>query len=203
MKKLVLLIFISALLFSCKNNSEKNEDKSPETEILSEGNDLRNTDQIENGNINTTSTPGRTKKDTISLDSTPNNRPTDNPTINTTIASGTYIRTNGGSTCNCNCLDIALNNTSELCLVPNEIYINARYEKVGNNIEVYYSGNSAKTTKKDLPWNKFDKTVPIAILTSNGNTSELDWKGFSMNGEVAVDYALLGKKNLEGSYKKQ
>jgi hypothetical protein len=31
----------------------------------------------------------------------------------------------------------------------------------------------------------------------------LDWKGFSIDGELAVDYAIFGKKTLEGTYKKQ
>jgi len=31
----------------------------------------------------------------------------------------------------------------------------------------------------------------------------LDWKGFYIDGELAVDYAIYGKKTLEGTYKKQ
>jgi hypothetical protein len=55
-----------------------------------------------------------------------------------------------------------------------------------------------------VPFNTFDTTVPIAVLTqTSNNTLTLDWKGFSVNGDLAVDYAILGKKNLEGKFVKQ
>jgi zinc D-Ala-D-Ala carboxypeptidase len=32
---------------------------------------------------------------------------------------------------------------------------------------------------------------------------ELDWLGFTINGDLAMDYAIFGKKTLEGQYKKK
>ena len=195
MKKLILLFLLPVLLFSCKNNSEENKEKLPKT-VTSTG---------DNGSIEKEKTSNLPEQDSPQEESTNDNlAPTNNssnPSARNTLDQGIFIKTDGGTACNCNCLDIIPGNTSELCVVSNEIYIDARYEKVGNTIEVYYSGKSSKTTRDDMPWEKFDKNVPIAVL--NGSSNKLDWKGFSLNGKVAVDYALIGKKNLEGNYKKQ
>jgi zinc D-Ala-D-Ala carboxypeptidase len=108
------------------------------------------------------------------------------------------------ASCSCYCIEVKTSGTSELCLKENEIYINARYLKNGENLNIFYSGKSTRTTNKELPWDKFEKETPIAVLTSEGNgTYKLDWKGFSIDGKIAVDYAILGKKTLEGIYKKQ
>ena len=69
---------------------------------------------------------------------------------------------------------------------------------------MYYDSLASNTSDKKVPFNTFDTTVPIAVLTqTSNNTLTLDWKGFSVNGDLAVDYAILGKKNLEGKFVKQ
>ena len=97
-----------------------------------------------------------------------------------------------------------MNKSTELCLSEDEIYINARYAQAGDGVNMYYVSPSNKKTNEDLPWKEFDTNTPIAVLSAgkNGNMV-LDWKGFSIDGELAVDYAIYGKKTLEGTYKKQ
>lgn len=125
---------------------------------------------------------------------------------NSALSAGKYIKTEHleDSDCSCYCININLSTGSELCLKENELYINSRYSKSGNKINVYYTGKSSKTTNKDLPWDKFETNTPIAVLnpTAEGNF-KLDWKGFSIDGDIAVDYAIYGKKTLEGTYTKQ
>ena len=78
--------------------------------------------------------------------------------------------------------------------------------KSGNRVSnIFLVNPSAKNLEgKDMPWDKFDKNTPIATLTSKPNGEvEMDWLGFSINGDLAIDYAILGKKTLEGTYKKK
>ena len=94
-----------------------------------------------------------------------------------------------------------MNQNSELCLKKDEIYIQARFSKdADGKLNVFYVKPSEKNTNDKLPWDKFDTNKPIAVLTPSGKGLELDWKGFSIGGELAVDYALYGKKTLEGTY---
>lgn len=123
-----------------------------------------------------------------------------------TAISGVYIKDDRteDNACSCYCLDVQNNGTSELCLTEDKLYINARFETNGDNINVYYSGKSSRTSDSELPWDKFETGTPIAVLSPNDNGNlELDWKGFRIDGEIAIDYALLGKKTLEGTYKKK
>lgn len=106
----------------------------------------------------------------------------------------------------CEYVDIDLNGTSDLCIVHDRIYVTVRYEKTGNNsANVFFvAPKKDEDPEKELPWENFDKNTPIAELQFEpGGTAKLDWKGFSIDGEVATDYAILGKKTLEGTYKKQ
>ena len=119
--------------------------------------------------------------------------------------SGLYIRDDHpeDTACNCYCLDVQLNSTAELCLAENDLYIYGRFEQEGDLINIYYSGKSPKNTNTEIPWDEFDRNLPIAVLRSSGEGMKLDWKGFSINEQIAVDYALYGKKTLEGNYKKK
>lgn len=106
----------------------------------------------------------------------------------------------------CEYVDIDLNGTSDLCIVHDKIYVTARYEKTGNNsADVYFvAPKKDEDPDNEFPWEDFDTDVPIAELQFEpGGTATLDWKGFSIGGEVATDYAIYGKKTLEGTYKKQ
>ncbi|MCP9201415.1 hypothetical protein MKO06_16005 [Gramella sp. GC03-9] len=123
---------------------------------------------------------------------------------NNSILAGRYKKDGHpeDANCNCYCLDIQLNATSELCLADGELYVNGRFEKDGDKINIYYAGKSARTENSDIPWDQFEKNRPIAILSPEANGMSLDWIGFTINGEIAVDYALYGKKTLEGTYNK-
>ena len=119
--------------------------------------------------------------------------------------SGIYLKNDHpeDGNCSCYCIDVKMNGTSELCLVENDLYINGRFTKSGKQINVYFSGKSPKTENTEIPWDTFEKNTPIAVLTPSGNGFELDWKGFTVDGEIAVDYAIYGKKTLEGTYNKK
>ena len=108
--------------------------------------------------------------------------------------------------CNCDCMEISFTTTSELCILPDEMYISARFEKTGDlSANVFFvEPTNVANAEKELPWEKFDTTTPIATLVMEPNgTVVLDWKGFHINGEIATDYALLGKKTLEGTYERE
>lgn len=108
--------------------------------------------------------------------------------------------------CSCDCLEVSFTTTSELCISPDEIFISARFVKTdGNTANVFLvEPTRSENTKSELPWGNFDRDTPIAVLDLQPNGSMvLDWKGFHINGELATDYALLGKKTLEGTYQRE
>lgn len=121
---------------------------------------------------------------------------------------GQYIRIGQEAdlNCECYCLDLNFTSNSELCLSPDKIYINVKFEKTNNNlINVYLIDPSDISSEGDkIPWAKFDKNIPVATITPLPNGElDLDWLGFSINGDLAMDYAILGKKTLEGKFKKK
>jgi len=198
MKFYASLLCLMLVLVSCKDEDNNQEDK-PYFEI----------EQNENDN---TSEPGSEKSDSEinfnedeSIDS-PDNTSKNKMESSEAITSGTtYVKIDeNDANCRCYCVVLDMNNNTELCLSEDKMFINARYAKSGNNVNIYYVNPSAKNTNEDLPWEDFDTNTPIAVLSpdENGNM-ELDWKGFSIDGELAVDYAIYGKKTLEGTYKKQ
>ncbi|MFV9482950.1 hypothetical protein ACNI3T_03880 [Christiangramia sp. ASW11-125] len=106
------------------------------------------------------------------------------------------------SNCECYCLEIEAGKSSEICLKPGELYMEADFRKVGNEIHVFYKGASVKSKQNDIPWNDLDTGTAVATFSKvSANQYKLDWKGFQIDGKTAVDYALLGKKTLEGTYK--
>ena len=197
------IIMVSCLVLSftaCKNaNKDQSIDrKTTQEDYIEAKEDISTTTQDQPVNR----ARERSKEENVVENTQPNG--SKNTTSSRQI-SGTYIHTDhlADGDCSCYCIDVQMDGTSELCLSENELYINGRFEKSGNNINIYYSGKSARTDNSELPWDKFEKNTPIAVLTPSGNAFELDWKGFSINGEIAVDYALYGKKTLEGTYKKK
>ena len=129
----------------------------------------------------------------------------DTPTSNTT---GTYIKIGEESDSNCNCYCLNLNpaGNKELCLVPGEMYITSRFQKNSDNsIDVFLVEPAARNTQgKDMPWKDFDRNRPIAKIVPQANGEmDFDWLGFKINGDLAMDYAIFGKKTLEGQYKKK
>ncbi len=108
--------------------------------------------------------------------------------------------------CGCYCLDINFNSISELCLSPDTIYIQVRFEMTDSNlIEVYLTAPSDRNSQGEkISWDLFDRDRPIAIISpSSSGELDLDWLGFSIKGELAMDYAIFGKKTLEGKFKKK
>lgn len=127
--------------------------------------------------------------------------------IKSTIISGLYIKVGEESdnNCGCYCLDINLNSGSEMCLVKDEMYVNTRFQKNNDNtINVFLVSPSTRNKQKDVPFESFDTDSPIATISpmSNGEL-KLDWLGFKTNGDLLTDYAIYGKKTLEGNYKKK
>jgi len=108
--------------------------------------------------------------------------------------------------CGCYCLDLNFTSNAELCLSPDKIYINVKFEKTNTNlINVYLTDPSDINSEGDkIPWAKFDRNIPIATIAPQPNGElDLDWLGFSINGDLAMDYAIFGKKTLEGKFKKK
>lgn len=181
---------------SCKDNKENSQDQ-------------RNTDQEEyvgtNDDENTESYNEERPED---LNEIPDSgKIQDSVKVNDSRGklSGTYIKSDHPEdhNCNCYCIDVSMAGTSELCLSEGKLYINGRFEQSGNTINIYYTGKSSRTSDTEIPWDEFEKNTPIATLNPSGDGFKLDWKGFMINGEIAVDYALYGKKTLEGTYEKK
>ena len=187
MKKRFLSLIIILSVFACKDQPESGEyieDTNPQKEYIS-GAPEEKTEEPDNTTVTT-----HEKKSNPWLD----------------IDGTKYLKTDEqqDTQCNCYCLELNLSGMTELCLVEDEIYINSRFVKSGNEVQIFYTGPSDRNTNEDLPWDQFDKNQPLAVITpgSNGNL-ELDWKSFTMGGELAVDYAIYGKKTLEGTYTKR
>ena len=104
----------------------------------------------------------------------------------------------------CNSLDLNFNTPTPLCIDKNGIVISVRYIRQGNTVEMRYNSLVSNGTKKEIPFETFDKTTSLALITLSPNGFlKLDWKGFTINNDLATDYAILGKKNLEGTFKKK
>ena len=129
-----------------------------------------------------------------------------NPIVAT---NGRYRKVESGeatSDCNCRCVDIVYDKPTEWCIVKDEVYITARSKKTGENSAELYFVNASRDDSPDrgIPWDEFDTGTPIASIDFQPDgTAEVDWIGFSVNGEVATDYAIYGKKTIEGTYKKE
>lgn len=207
MKKQVILFALALVLFSCKNQEKQEENEGTDDIQLTE----QETEEYNNSDLNTpasqteTSANNEEDRDRENMAS-----PDDIGDQNTEkeqsgqISNSKYVKLDeNDSDCSCYCIEVVTSGQSELCLKQNEIYINVRFSQSGNTTLVYFSEPSAKNTNDELPWEDFDSNTPIAEITPTADGIDLDWKGFSINGELAVDYAIYGKKTLEGSYKKQ
>lgn len=195
MKKIIFLFCLSISFISCNDTKKDGDAKATQEE-----------NQIKQSKKKVGTSAQDQPIDNIEADSAtePNPGRDEDPVSNG--ISGTYYHTQhkDDASCTCYCLEINSGGNSELCLKENELYINARFQKNGKNFDVYYLGKSSKTSNNEIPWDKFETGTPIAVLSPEGDgTLKLDWKGFSQNGEIALDYALYGKKTLEGTYKKK
>lgn len=191
--KAFLFIFTAVLFLSC--NDRKNT--APQT---SEGVDPKaiSSDTLPPGNIQEERDAVQTDKDIPVPEAEP-------------IATydGRYrkvVEDQPTADCNCNCIEVSYDKPTEWCIDKDKIYMTARSQKTGNNsADVYFVSASREVSpEKSLPWEEFDTNTPVATLTFQPDGSaELNWLGFSKNGEVLTDYALFGKKTLEGTYKKE
>lgn len=196
--KFPLLCFSLMLIFiSCKNQEEERQSKETPTTDTEER-DQRSTDDL-SPETGTNEASSRSSPDTSNdeTEETP-----EEPLSG--LAYGNYKKTDEeDAACSCYCIEISASGESELCLKDQEIYITARLSQNNGLTQVYFSSPSSKNNNDDLPWEDFDTNHPIAEITPTEDGMELDWKGFHIEGELAVDYAIYGKKTLEGSYKKQ
>ena len=202
MRTTIILLCLFLSITSCNDSKKENDpDADPNQNVYQNVN--QNSDQ--NIDTNSQENASESKEDSQLNESDPENEEeskTDNSTGNFT---GTYINTDHleDNSCQCFCLEVT-SSTSELCLKEGDLFINARFQQNGENIVIYYDGKSSRTTNNDIPWDKFETGTPIAVLSPQANGAmKLDWKGFSIDGKIAVDYALYGKKTLEGTYKKK
>lgn len=192
MKFKLTLTIIGCLLIlnSCKN--QEPDEHNPETVSASE---FPSEPFTESGNtdIDSSKTESASKTDA------------EDPSM---TFQGQYIKVGEEADlhCGCYCLDLNFTSNSELCLSPDKIYINVKFEKADSNlIHVYFADASDINAEGvEIPWEKFDRNIPIASLTPQANGElDLDWLGFSINGELAMDYAIFGKKTLEGTFKRK
>ena len=193
---ILCLLFVLSACNDSKKSKESDESATQDELIDSE----RETESFTpNSSPNKITSDNEEDENSNRIDSAKNRKTTTN-----SIA-GLYIKSDRSEdiNCNCYCLDLKFNEASELCLSEDELYINGRFEKKDENILLYYAGKAAKNSNTDIPWDEFETGTPIAVLTPTGNGFNLDWKGFSINGKIAIDYALFGKKTLEGTYKKK
>ncbi|WP_026915252.1 hypothetical protein [Christiangramia portivictoriae] len=175
-------------ILGCNNSANSNKENKAKDTIVAQKN-LSNTEEEQEPDKpkkvqskDTTGTLGQSKTD----------------------YSGTYtnLAFTEDQNCECYCLEIQVGSSSELCLKPGELYMEANFKKVGDEIHVFYQGASVKSKQNDIPWNDLDTGTAVAVFSKVGeNEYQLDWKGFQIDGKTAVDYALLGKKTLEGTYK--
>jgi len=195
MKNPIIVLFLFFALSACNDSKKKKESEKTagQEEVIK--NTERTDSSIDNSSTNKNSRELKNSQTSGNIDSKKHS----------TTASGIYIKDDHAedTNCNCYCLDIKFSGTSKLCLTQDNLFINGRFEKEGENINVYYSGKAAGNSDTQLPWEEFDTGTPIAVLSPAENGFKFDWKGFSINNEIAIDYALFGKKTLEGTYKKK
>ena len=198
MRVTLILLCLILSITSCVDSKKENDPEADSNQNIyqnvdqNESSDSENDAEGSNANSITNNSDSETKAESKKEKSDTN-------------FAGTYINTAHleDNSCQCYCLEVT-SSSSELCLKENELFVNARFEQKGQNIEIYYDGKSSRTSNDDIPWDTFENGIPIAVLSPEGNdTMKLDWKGFSIDGKIAIDYALFGKKTLEGTYKKK
>lgn len=119
---------------------------------------------------------------------------------------GQFIKVDAeNNVCDCNCIELNFEGPATLCIDQNAgIDIQVKFSKDNDVVNIHYLNGSGNISDKNpIPWADFDKNNIIATITRNGNQLNLDWKGFTVDQKLATDYAILGKKNLEGTYKRK
>ncbi|MHA6281359.1 hypothetical protein ACXYMT_14380 [Salinimicrobium sp. CAU 1759] len=187
-----LLFIILVVIYSCNDGKSNTSNTSEKIDP-----DTISADTLPPGNIQEERDAMQTEKEEL--------RTAPDPIA---VNHGRYrkmIKDKAADDCNCNCIEIAYDRATEWCITKDKVYMNARCQKTGDNTaDVYFVGSGRELSPdRSLPWKEFDTNTPVATLTFQPDGSaKLDWLGFSKNGEVITDYALYGKKTLEGIYKK-
>lgn len=211
MKKYIFAVVFFSFLISCNDNEKKSEnDQDPlseSTEFDSNSSEQSEREGLERNNNDVDFSENKG----IEQDET--NPQVDNTSgvakKNTGSLEGKFRRTEAAentNVANCSSIEVSFSAPSQLCIVPNDILISAKFRKTGTNSADVFLVEPVKSQNLDreIPWKDFDRNTPIATLelTPNGQM-KLDWKGFSINGELATDYAIFGKKALEGTYERE
>jgi len=204
MRKLLIILIMVPLMFSCKDKQTQNpqteemeiEEREPATDTSSSEGDG---DLIEES---------ATEKDGVLTEET-GEEPEITSSTRDRALEGRYIRMDPPEPpdgCNCYCAEISFSTPTELCVAPNDIYISVRFSKEGSEKANVYFVEMLRSANKEneIPWGDLDKNTPIATASLQPDGSvKLDWLGFAIDGELAVDYAIYGKKSLEGIYKRR
>ena len=199
MKKLVI-IFLILLQASCQD-----EKKSSSSSELSER-DTVSAENIPPGNIQEERDALQTPSDRETTERETANVEKPDPVTNFNGKYRKIVDDAPAADCNCNCIEVNFDAPTEWCIVKDKMYITARSQKSGENSADLYFVNVSRenNVERALPWTDFDTTTPIAnIQFQPDGTAEVDWTGFTINGEVATEYAIFGKKTLEGTYKRE
>lgn len=198
MKTITILVCLFLCLTSCNDSKKEKESEkiSRQEESIEPKDDLGTSAQDQPINQNPEYSKDGTEPQSPSAEDSKNT---------STNLSGVYRNSEhlDDSDCSCYCIDVNTNGTSELCLSEDKLYIQGRFEQSGNNINIYYAGKGSQNNNTEIPWDEFDTGIPIAVISPENSGLRLDWKGLSIDGEIAVDYALYGKKTLEGTYKRR
>lgn len=197
------LLFGLTVLVSCKDKSESeyNPNNSADTEYFpTEAESDSDNKNYENRSL---------KDQEVHHSNSEENSDSSNSVkkLKTVGVSGTYIKVGEESDkdCGCYCLEINFKSDSELCLVKDEMYINCRFQKTGDNkVNVFLIGPSTRNKENEVPFENFDTDNPIATIAQLPNGElKMNWLGFKSNDDLITEYAIYGKKTLEGTYKRK
>lgn len=212
MKNFLPALFLFSLLLGCKNGDNNSTDSEYDSGKTSSETKTDTSTFNSKEDNSTSEDKNNTNKDNAEIEDPDREISSENPekknSGKVSAISGNFIKVGeeNDADCSCYCLEVVFNAPSEMCLTPNKMYVMVNYKKGdGNVINVHLVDPSSKNTEgADIPWKDFDRTVPIATITPKSNGEmDLDWLGFTINGDLAMDYALFGKKTLEGQYRKK
>ena len=190
MKNLVYLLMLVLLMVACNENKKVTPDEEPISENADTTDRMFSRDDVVRERDNTL-----TDEEGVTTIQSPAG---DSP------FAGRYRLITEDPIGDCSYLEVSFTTPTRLCIAPDEIFIFARYEKTGGNTANVYLKDPLENHLGELPWEEFDRDTPIATLSLEPNgTLVLDWKGFAVDGDIATDYAIYGKKTLEGTYERQ
>jgi hypothetical protein len=211
MKKYYTILLITTLLFACKEDAKSDQNRALDKDKI-EVSENSNPKTIPTSSENDRSMEMDSEMETMNEDSNEEAMAeSDTKMVSAKDYTGSFQRSDDEKTlenCDCNCVNVSLTDVSMLCVdKESNINIKIKFKKSStSDLDIYYVSGSGKLKglEKEIPWEDFDTTAPLATINfTDSDNFKMDWKGFMQNGEIAMDYAVLGKKNLEGSYKRK